>query len=165
MKRLESCHEHGARVQCGFWPDGQCTNRAIEVLCFFKAHTSYAELPACRECIAETDDFMFMTHDRRRAGSYAQAITTPQVRGGHMEESQAQPEEAITGDSGLQPQGETDGHGSITPTSPPHPSTQSGDPLDPATKAAIAGDPPAAGEASPPANPVAAQVVPPAPGV
>lgn len=43
-----------------------------------------------------------------------------------------------------------DGHGTVTPRSAPPAAAQSGDPLDPATKAALAGSPPAQGESAPP---------------
>ena len=69
----------------------------------------------------------------------------------------AEPEvvvETFSADSGQQPTEASDGHGSVTPSSPPDPRTQSGDPLDPATKAALAGNPPAGGESAPP-QPVA----------
>jgi hypothetical protein len=62
--------------------------------------------------------------------------------------------ETFSGDDGQQPAGEEDGHGSVTPSSAPDPTTQSGDPLDPVTKAAIEGNPPAAGEGAP-SQPVA----------
>lgn len=71
-----------------------------------------------------------------------------------MEASQipAEPEVTVktfSGDDGQQPAGETDGHGSVTPSSAPDPTTQSGNPLDPSTKAAIEGNAPSAGESAP----------------
>jgi hypothetical protein len=44
-----------------------------------------------------------------------------------------------------EPVGTEDAHGSITPTSPPDPRALSGNPLDPSTQAAIAGNVPAQG--------------------
>lgn len=54
--------EHGVRVQCDVWPDGRCTNAAVEVLNFCKGDSPWKEVAVCAACLATFDEVRWIGH-------------------------------------------------------------------------------------------------------